>query len=123
LQVRFVDLTLPQYWLPRYDWVLSLNVIEHIPQQFESVVLDNMVRVAGEGIVLSWATPAQDGFQHVNLREPTDVERLMGDRNLYRDQSAIDKLQQVGWFKVSLGVYRRHSVLNTASDRSASDPV
>ena len=29
--VRYLDLTLPQFWLPRHHWVLCLEVIEHIP--------------------------------------------------------------------------------------------
>ena len=59
MQVKFLDLTLPQYWLPRYDWVLSLEVLEHIPSDFETTVLDNIDRAAGHGVVLSWAVPGQ----------------------------------------------------------------
>ena len=54
--VRYVDLTLPQYWLPRYDWVLCLEVIEHIPRSHEAVVLENVVRPAAEGVVLRYGT-------------------------------------------------------------------
>jgi len=48
-QVRFMDLTLPQYWLPQYDWVLSLEVLEHIDGAYETVVLDNIDRAARYG--------------------------------------------------------------------------
>lgn len=113
LQVRFIDLTLPQYWLPRYDWVMSLNVIEHIPEQFETIVLDNVARAAGEGIVMSWATTSQEGFQHVNRREPSHVNRVMAARKFYRDESAINKMREAAtfaWFKVTIGVFRRTDV-------------
>ena len=54
-RVQYLDLTLPQYGLPLYDWVMSLEVAEHIPKEFESIYLDNIVRHAKEGIVISWA--------------------------------------------------------------------
>ncbi|WAQ98049.1 hypothetical protein MAR_022422 [Mya arenaria] len=52
-RVQFLDLTLPQYGLPVYDWAMSLEVAEHIPEQFESVFIKNVVRHAREGVVLS----------------------------------------------------------------------
>ena len=54
-------MTLPQYWLARYDWVLSMEVLEHIGVDFETTVLDNVDRAAGYGAVLSWASPGQRG--------------------------------------------------------------
>jgi len=44
----------------------SLEVLEHIPAAHEHTALDNVARVAREGVVLSWATPGQEGFHHVN---------------------------------------------------------
>jgi len=43
-KVQHMDLTVPQYGLPVYDWVLSLEVAEHIPAEFEAVYLDNLFR-------------------------------------------------------------------------------
>lgn len=57
LQVKFLDLTAPQYGLAAYDWVISVEVGEHIPAKFQNIYLDNLVRHAREGIVLSWAVP------------------------------------------------------------------
>jgi hypothetical protein len=65
--VKFMDLTIPQYGLPIYDWIVSLEVAEHIPSQFESVYLDNVFRHAREGIILSWAVPGQNGLSHVDI--------------------------------------------------------
>jgi len=53
----FLDLSLPPYSLRRYDWVLSTEVLEHIPAEYKSVVLDNIDQAAGRGVVLSWAVP------------------------------------------------------------------
>ena len=54
-RVQYLDLTLPQYGLPLYEWVISLEVAEHIPREFENIYLDNIVRHAKEGVILSWA--------------------------------------------------------------------
>ena len=64
--MKYLDLTIPQYGLPAYDWIISLEVAEHIPKEFESTYLDNIVRHAVEGIIISWAIPGQDGVQHIN---------------------------------------------------------
>ncbi|CAG2233439.1 unnamed protein product [Mytilus edulis] len=62
--VNFLDLTIPQYGIPLYDWIISLEVAEHIPKKFESIYLDNLFRHAKVGIILSWAAPGQVGLQH-----------------------------------------------------------
>jgi len=43
-RVRHLDLSVPQYGLPIYDWIVSLEVAEHIPPQFEAAFLDNLFR-------------------------------------------------------------------------------
>jgi len=47
-------------------WILSLEVAEHIPAQFESIYIDNLVKHAKEDIILSWAKLGQSGHSHVN---------------------------------------------------------
>ena len=71
-RVRFLDLTLPQYGLPLYDWVMSLEVAEHIPADFQAVYVDNINRHAKEGIVLSWARPGQGGYSGPGRRSAGD---------------------------------------------------
>jgi len=107
--VRYLDLTLPQFWLPRYDWVLCLEVLEHIPRSHESTVLDNVIRPAVEGIVISWAVPNQPGYGHVNAREPGYVEEIMRRRELRLDLQATMKLRHAAtemWFQNHTLVYR-----------------
>ena len=61
-RVQYLDLTLPQYGLPLYEWVISLEVAEHIPRDYENIYLDNIVRYAKEGVILSWAKPGKSFF-------------------------------------------------------------
>jgi hypothetical protein len=41
-RVKFLDLTIPQYGIPLYDWIISLEVAEHIPTKYENIYLDNI---------------------------------------------------------------------------------
>ena len=95
-----MDLTLPQYWLPRYDWVLTMEVMEHIPAKHETVALDNIDRAAGRGVVLSWAVPGQPGFHHINNRSPTYVTQAMFGRGLTLDLKASLALRSKTTFRV-----------------------
>jgi len=109
-QVKFLDLTLPQYWLPRYDWVLCMEVLEHIPAEFETIVLDNIDRAARHGVVLSWAVPGQGGFQHINNRSPAYVNQTMFNRGLKMDVSVSRALRakaSVDWLRRNVNVYIR----------------
>ena len=61
-EVKFLDLTIPHFGFPVYDWIINLEVAEHIPVQYEQVYLSNMFRHAKRGIVVSWSVFNQGGF-------------------------------------------------------------
>ena len=52
--------------VPPSDWVMSLEVGEHVPARFEDVIFDNIATHAHDAVVLSWAAPGQPGLGHVN---------------------------------------------------------
>jgi len=109
-RVRFLDLAVPQYWLPVYDWTLCLEVLEHIPARHEATALDNLVRPARLGVVLSWARPGQGGFAHVNPRSGEYVVEAMKRRGFRVDEVWTTKLRDaamLAWFKFTINVYRR----------------
>ena len=109
-RVQFLDLTLPQYGLPLYDWIMSLEVAEHIPNKYESIYIDNVARHAKEGVVLSWAVPGQGGYQHVNNRPLEYVIKLMDSLGFKHDPHGSDTLKKaasLAWLKGNTNVYRR----------------
>ena len=111
-QVKFLDLTLPQYWLDTYDWVMCLEVLEHLPASHEHIAVDNIVRAARTGIVLSWAVPGQLGFHHINLRSHEYVTNLTKYKGFDVDLEATDKLKNATgliWLRNNLFVVRRRS--------------
>ena len=64
--VQHFDLSNPGLALPRAQWLLSLEVGEHIAKRLEGLYLCALVHHARSGIVLSWAVPRQGGNNHVN---------------------------------------------------------
>ncbi|KAL3862467.1 hypothetical protein ACJMK2_008431 [Sinanodonta woodiana] len=112
-RVKFMDLTLPQFGLPMYDWVISLEVAEHIPKQFEGVYLDNINRHAREGVVLSWAVPGQGGYGHVNERIFDYVVQVMEKNELYYDSEKSRVLKTAAtttWLKDNVNVFLRRNI-------------
>ena len=108
--VSFLDLTVPIYHLSQYDWVVSIEVAEHIPPQFESIYLDNLVRHAKEGVILSWARPGQLGLSHVNNRPIEYVKQQMRLRGLFYDGAFTSRLRRstfAHWIRANINVFNR----------------
>ena len=63
--VHWLDLTLPVS-LPKADWVMSLEVGEHIPNRFEALFLRNLHAHNCRGIILCWAELVRFGKNHIN---------------------------------------------------------
>ncbi|KAH9489548.1 hypothetical protein Btru_038386 [Bulinus truncatus] len=109
--VKFLDLTAPQFGLPIFDWAISLEVAEHIPAKYEDIYLDNLVRHAREGIILSWAVPGQGGLSHVNNKALTDVIQVMSKRGFNINITAgepMRKASQYVWLQNNVHVYYRN---------------
>lgn len=63
--VKFVDLTIPLS-LPPTDWLLTSEVGEHIPHEFEKQYIANIHAHNCKGVILTWAVVGQGGHGHVN---------------------------------------------------------
>ncbi|KAK7004448.1 hypothetical protein BgiMline_005969, partial [Biomphalaria glabrata] len=110
--VKFLDLTAPQYGLPIFDWAISIEVAEHIPAKFEEIFLDNLVRHAREGIILSWAVPGQGGLSHVNNKALANVIKEMSKRGFHINVPAGEPLRKAAthyWLQNNVHVYYRTS--------------
>ena len=109
-RVKFLDLSIPQYGRPIYDWIISLEVAEHISPKHEKTFLSNLVRHAKTGIILSWAWPGQGGYSHVNEQNLTyviDVMKNFGfERNL-KDSQMLQSNCDWYWLKDNVNVYFR----------------
>ena len=103
-RVLVADLSAPLNLPPR-DWVLSLEVGEHLPPQYADTFLDNVVRHARRGVVLSWAVPGQGGHGHFNERANAWVRQQMAARGFGHDAGLTRILRAAAtlpWFAESL---------------------
>ena len=94
----------------KFDWVLSLEVGEHIPQQYERIFIENLHRHNTKGIVLSWAVKRQGGFGHVNEQSNEYIKDIMfqlGYRNDIDAENALRKQSTFFWFKNTIMVFRK----------------
>ena len=73
--VHFADLTAPLN-VPRADYVLSIEVGEHVPITSELAYIRNIHAHACRGVIISWATQGQVGHGHINCHKASYVVRL-----------------------------------------------
>ena len=110
--VKFLDLSVPIYHLNKYDWVMSLEVAEHIPAKFEHIYIDNLVRHAKEGVILSWAKIGQGGHSHVNNRDIEYVKQKMEEKGFMHDIKSSKFFQDQAtfpWLKSNINVYKKQA--------------
>jgi hypothetical protein len=107
-RVQFLDLSVPIYHLKKYDWIVSLEVAEHIPQEYESIYLDNLVRHATQGIILSWSRIGQGGHSHVNNRNFDYVKQQVEKRGFKHDLTSSNVLKNgtnLSWIRNNVNVF------------------
>ncbi len=115
---KVVDFSLPyankRTRFDAYDWVLCLEVGEHIPKKFEQIFLDNIASFEPDIVILSWAVPGQGGDGHVNCQTNDYIISEMEKRNYKLNLEATNYLRncaseypKVGyWFRQTLMCFR-----------------
>jgi len=105
-----LDLSTPADLGKRYDWVLSLEVGEHLPKKYEEAFVENLDRHNIKGIVLSWAVKGQGGFGHYNCQDNDYIKDLFASYGYVNDlvaENALREQSSFSWFKYTLMVFRR----------------
>lgn len=91
------------------ECVMSLEVGEHIPKEFEQVYLDNLTRHAKHALVLSWAVPGQPGRGHVNCQPNEYIREQLRVRGFEPDpelESRLRKAAWLHWFRNTIMAFR-----------------
>lgn len=107
------DLT-KEFHVPAHGNALFLEVAEHIPAEFETAALSNVINSIGSGkkLVMSWAIRGQAGFGHVNCldnHEAIAKVEAFGFKYLHDDSMAaraVD-LDQAPWFRNTILVFQQ----------------
>jgi len=112
--LKYFDLTYP-LGLPKADWVLSLEVGEHVPSKYEGMLIRNLHRHNRKGIILSWGVLGQGGHSHINNHANEYVINLMDSLGYTCDLELGAKMRlkedNYGWFTKSVMVFRRKNPL------------
>ena len=106
---KVADLT-EQHDFGKKDWVMSLEVAEHIPKEGEKAYIENLIKHCNKGIVLSWALPGQPGDGHINCQSNEYVIDLMKTHGFLLDSNVSNQLREAStewWFKNTLMCFRK----------------
>ena len=92
-----------------YDWVISIEVGEHIPKEDEHTFLNNLSVLSAEGVVLSWAVVGQGGHQHVNEQSNEYIIEQMQKTgftyNRMLSQKFREAVTELHWLRNTLMVF------------------
>ncbi len=109
---RVQNIAVPFHLGRRYDWVLSLEVGEHLPKEFEQTFIDNLIAHAEKGIVLSWGKKGQGGHGHVNEQNGDYIKAIFAHKGWKNDAAAEKRLGEASypvyfWFYDTIMVFRK----------------
>lgn len=96
--VQCQDLTEPScaHWHRAFQWAIFFEVGEHVPQEFEAVLLNNVARIPTEGLIVSWHTEKggrMSSESHANPRSTTWVAAEFGWRGWRVDEERQERFR------------------------------
>ena len=107
---KVLDLSKEVNLYKKFDCVLSLEVGEHIPKEYEQIFIDNLVRHTDNMIILSWAIVGQGGDGHVNCQNNGYVISEMEKRGFQYNNEISNYVRSknvVFWFKNTFMVFEK----------------
>jgi cyclopropane fatty-acyl-phospholipid synthase-like methyltransferase len=107
---KVLDLSSPKQFDEVFDWVMSLEVGEHLPPEFEDIFINNLHNNNKRGIVLSWAVKGQLGHGHVNEQDNDYVKTKickLGYINDIESETSLRNGSSFPWFRNTVMVFRR----------------
>lgn len=96
--------------MQKKQYVLSLEVGEHIPKQYENVFIENLHNHNTEGIILSWAVVGQGGDGHVNCQNNDYIKKIFKDLGYENDiveENYLRYKSKFDWFRNTIMVFKR----------------
>lgn len=101
----------------RTDFVMSLEVGEHVPPKTTEAFVKTLDRHNRLGIVLSWAIPRQGGLRHVNNMSNRRVVGMMKEYGYVQNdwclgfQKDVRAMAEYKWFRNTFMVFVREHPL------------
>lgn len=106
------DLTV-LFTVPKKGNCIFLEVAEHIPAQYEDIMLTNVTNACDDKLVMSWALPKQGGHGHINEMSNEDAIRRLTNKGFIflPDETASARSVIVEgdllWFKGTTLVFKK----------------
>lgn len=107
------DLTSP-FSLQEKGNCVFLEVAEHIPAQFENIMLENVINSCSDKLIMSWAVRGQAGWGHINcLNNDEAINRVEAKGMIYLPvetaaaRAAIPDDNPYIWFKTTTLIFRK----------------
>eukprot|EP00927_Polykrikos_kofoidii_P071534 TRINITY_DN67796_c0_g1_i1.p1 TRINITY_DN67796_c0_g1~~TRINITY_DN67796_c0_g1_i1.p1 ORF type:complete len:401 (-),score=59.61 TRINITY_DN67796_c0_g1_i1:152-1354(-) len=111
-RVSEIDLSRPIKLWRTFDWVMSIEVAEHISPESEATYLRNLASHAVEGLIVSWAPPHVAGEGHINCKSVDESKAIIERLGFLQDEDATRLLRSeasLKWIGESVALYRRAS--------------
>lgn len=92
--------------------VISLEVGEHLPKEFQEIFVENLINHCNDFLILSWAEIGQPGIGHINCRSQIDVIEDIVSRGFWLMHSETDDARRniddnCDWFRRTLLIFRK----------------
>lgn len=78
------------------DYILSLEMPQHVPTKFESEFLDNLKRHSSRGLIISWPNSARVHITDQQGKE-FDIDRQPIGVNFMLEKDVISKIEALGY--------------------------
>ncbi len=109
-RAKVLDLSKPVDLGRKLRCVLSLEVGEHIPKEYETTFIENVARHSNRFVILSWAVPGQIGDGHVNCQTNEYIIHKLKERGfsfLEEDSIQLRMGSSAAWFKNTIMVFKK----------------
>ena len=106
---KVLDLSKP-FEMEKRDYVLCLEVGEHIPKIFEKDFINNIHIHNKKGIILSWAEIGQGGDGHINCQNNDYIKAIFKNlkyNNLVEEEKYLRNNSRFSWFKNTIMIFEK----------------
>jgi len=113
-----------KFKMDKLDVVMSLEVGEHIPKEYEDVFIENLHNHNSKYIILSWAIEGQFGLGHVNEKSNNYIKDKiikLGYENDIVLENELRKSSTFAWFKNTIMVFRKSNKFTIGYINHSSD--
>ena len=104
-----LDLSKP-FDMPKKEYVITLEVGEHIPKINEDIFIGNVHNHNTKGVILSWAVVGQGGDGHVNCQNNDYIKQKfhdLGYKNDIEEEQFLRINSSFSWFKNTIMVFKK----------------